>query len=273
MCFSTLYKMQAINNKIVVAFSGGRSSAYALKLAIDKYGKDNIVAIFTNTGVEREETLQFVKAVQDNWSIPIIWLEYDNLQIQKFKVVNFETASRNGEPFTMAIQKNNGCLPNFFRRFCTAMLKIQPMDNYLASIGLVEYDKVLGIRADELSRVRKVKSNQDNVLFPLVDMGITKMQVRTFWKQQGFDLNLKDYEGNCTLCFHKSRNIQLTILLENPHLATWWIEKESNTSHNDNDNSFGGGGGTHSIMDILLPNYLNVQKWGVLKKLLILLSC
>lgn len=229
-----------MTDKIVVAFSGGRSSAYALKLAMDRYGKENIIPIFTNTGVERNETLEFVHTIQNQWDIPIVWLEYDSSVECKFKIVDFKTASRNGQPFEMAIKKNNGCLPNFYRRFCTAMLKIQPMGKYLNSIGIVEYDKVLGIRADELNRVRKIKANQDNALFPLVDMGIAKMDVRRFWKEQSFDLQLKDYEGNCTLCFHKSRNIQLTILLENPHLAKWWIEQEFATSIN-NDNINGGG--------------------------------
>jgi 3'-phosphoadenosine 5'-phosphosulfate sulfotransferase (PAPS reductase)/FAD synthetase len=62
---------------------------------------DNYV-IFCNTGKEHEATLEFVKQCQDQWNIPITWLEYAKND-QKFKEVTFETASRNGEPFEQMI--------------------------------------------------------------------------------------------------------------------------------------------------------------------------
>lgn len=51
--------------------------------------------------------------------------------------------------------------------------------------------------------------------------------VREFWARQTFDLKLKDYESNCNLCFQKGKYKRLTILLENPHLAKWWIDTEA----------------------------------------------
>jgi hypothetical protein len=42
-----------------------------------------------------------------------------------------------------------------------------------------------------------------------------------------FDLELKDYEGNCDLCFLKSIRKKKTILYENPSVHRWWLDMES----------------------------------------------
>jgi hypothetical protein len=40
--------------------------------------------------------------------------------------------------------------------------------------------------------------------------------VREFFGASRIDLGLKDYEGNCDLCFKKSLKKRLTIIKENP---------------------------------------------------------
>ena len=39
-------------------------------------------------------------------------------------------------------------------------------------------------------------------------------------------MELKDYEGNCDLCFKKSLRKRLTIIKENPKIAEWWKNAE-----------------------------------------------
>ncbi len=57
-----LMKYIPTDKSIVVAFSGGESSSYALKLVLDKYkGTHNIIVCFCNTGEEDEETFIFTK--------------------------------------------------------------------------------------------------------------------------------------------------------------------------------------------------------------------
>jgi len=85
---------------VVLSISGGRTSGYLLKQVLDaNKGKlpTNCIAVFQNTGKEKEETYKFIKDMADNWSVEITWLEYAGKN--KFNVVSYETANRTGEPF------------------------------------------------------------------------------------------------------------------------------------------------------------------------------
>lgn len=112
----------------VISFSGGRTSAFMLWKVLEAHdGKlpEEAKVIFANTGKEDEETLKFVKACQDNWNVPITWVEY-RAEKPGFAIVSYETASRKGEPFEQLINKKN-YLPNTFARFCTQELKVNLM--------------------------------------------------------------------------------------------------------------------------------------------------
>ena len=217
---------------ILMSFSGGRSSALAMRLLTLEKVPDNMFILFANTGKERQETLDFVNECSIQWNLPIVWIEAE-FQSKKdgmsqreqisFKVVNYENASRNGEPFEALIHHFG--LPNRMVRFCTEYLKKIPMFKYMNSLGYNDWDTVMGIRFDEPSRIIK---NKDSIL-PLVNAKITSNIVREWWSKQPFDLNLKDYEGNCDLCHLKSEKKRKTILSENPNIANWWSEMEIKT--------------------------------------------
>ena len=58
----------------VLNVSGGLSSAYMLWLHLQENGgqlADGTIALFANTGKEREETLHFVAELTANWGVPI----------------------------------------------------------------------------------------------------------------------------------------------------------------------------------------------------------
>ena len=61
-------------------------------------------------------------------------------------------------------------------------------------------------------------------------MKVDSKFVRDWWERQDFDLQLKDYEGNCDLCFKKSLKKRLTIIKENPESANWWLDMEQTYS-------------------------------------------
>jgi len=89
----------------VISFSGGRTSAFMLYKVLEAHHMSlppEAKVIFCNTGKEHEATLDFVRDIEKQWSVPIVWLEFTKEQ-PKFKVVNYETASRNGEPFAEII--------------------------------------------------------------------------------------------------------------------------------------------------------------------------
>jgi hypothetical protein len=216
---------------LFISFSGGRTSAFMLKFIFEhpKYNDYNKLVLFANTGKEKQETLDFVHQVEKNWNIPIIWIE---AQINDFgkgptpKVVNYQTASRDGEPFSELIKKLG--LPNKGFRHCTRDLKQVPMHKYAKEFFNGEnYLTAIGIRADEAHRVSK----NPEYIYPLFENNIDERFVRLFWEKQSFDLNLKDYEGNCDLCFLKSIRKKLTIIKENPSVADWWKHHEERYSN------------------------------------------
>lgn len=217
-----------ITEPTLISFSGGRTSAYMLWRVLQANGglPSDAVACFANTGKEEDATLDFVRDCEINWGVKIHWLEYQSTD-PKFKVVNFETASRSGEPFENLVKKKK-YLPNMVARFCTSELKVMTIDRYLKSIGVEEYITFVGIRADEPRRVAKMRGNKDIKLTPLADAGVTQQDVWDFWSSQPFDLKLQKTNGasNCDLCFLKGANIIMGLIAQNPERAVWWAKME-----------------------------------------------
>jgi 3'-phosphoadenosine 5'-phosphosulfate sulfotransferase (PAPS reductase)/FAD synthetase len=213
----------------VISFSGGRTSAFMLhKVLLNGGGQlpSQAKVIFANTGKEHEATLEFVYQCEQKWNIPIVWLEYCNEE-PKFKIVDFKTASRNGEPFAAMIEKKN-FLPNSVMRFCTTELKIEPINKYMKSIGIEYFETFAGIRADEPKRVAKLRNT---LHAPLASSGVTQANVQEFWKQNNFDLALEFRDkvtplGNCDLCFMKGSYQLASIIQQNPSRAIWWAAQE-----------------------------------------------
>jgi len=231
-----------IDEPTVISFSGGRTSAYMLWRVLQSNNglPDQAKAVFCNTGKEDEATLRFVHDCSVNWGIPITWLEYRVAEVP-FEVVNFETASRNGEPFSALIKKKN-YLPNPVARFCTVDLKILTLERYIKSIGWAEYENMIGIRADEPRRVAKIRANPSDGrkgvsrFMPLAQVGVQKEDISQFWKSQDFDLGLPNiggvtYHGNCDLCFLKGASQLMSLIAEKPERAVWWAAQEGTISN------------------------------------------
>lgn len=214
----------------VISFSGGRSSGMMLY----KCHKESDIVLFANTGKEKEGTLKFVKNCQDHFGIDIIWLEY--CPVNGFKIVDYNTASRKGEPFSALIAKRK-FLPNVVTRFCTTELKIRPMSKYLKSIGIKgkDVEMAIGIRHDEERRYQRNKGEMKSIgwerVMPLYDMKITKPDVDLFWKTMPFDLEIQNHQGNCDLCFLKGITKKINILREDPSVAEWWIKEEEKSGN------------------------------------------
>ena len=222
------------NKLYIMMFSGGRTSAVLAKHIKSNPNKyQNVIYVFLNTGKENEETLQFVDRCDKEWDLNVIWLEslinYEKGKGTTYQIVNFETASRNGEPFEAMLKKYP--LPNNMASNCTRELKQRPIDSYLRdNYKDFEVIRIIGIRADEAHR-KSIHAESENIIYPLCDeLPFNEKMVRMFWEKQSFDLGLKDYEGNCDLCFKKSLKKRLTIIKENPEKAKWWLDMEQKYS-------------------------------------------
>lgn len=244
----------------IISFSGGKTSGYMLRRHLDAHGgslPENRLAVFCNTGREREETLDFVRECGERWGVPIVWLEYrytadeDGDMSQTFAQVDHATASRNGEPFLDAIRKRK-FLPNPVMRFCTGELKIKTTWRFVRyKLGWREYGNSVGLRADEPTRVNRMRRKRtttttqtlfgeektvsrgadlppgESVMLPLADAGIRHKDVLDFWERQPFILGLQPYEGNCDLCFLKGAGTILRLMQEQPERAGWWRQMEA----------------------------------------------
>ena len=224
-----------MNDKLLVCtFSGGRTSAFMGLLLKDfpKYKDFKKVFIFANTGKELPQTLDFINKCDKEWDLNIVWLEANVINEKgvgtNFKIVDYETASRNGEPFKDMLDKY--AMPNNFASNCTRELKLAPINKYVKSLGYKEVYTAMGIRFDERHRESNTAEKQ-NIVYPLIyDLKVDSKFIRDWWDRQSFDLELKDYEGNCDLCFKKSLKKRLTIIKENPTVADWWLKMEQDYS-------------------------------------------
>jgi len=229
-----------IPGPVLWSFSGGRTSGYMLRLALDAHGgtlpADHHVA-FSNTGKERAETLAFVQRCSDEWGVPITWLEFDPTAPHRTRIVSHNSASRAGEPFEAAI-RDRKMLPNPLVRFCTAELKIRRTKMFMwRLLGYERWTNAVGLRADEPKRVDKIlaanssRKNRWRDACPLSAAGVTKEEVVAFWRRQPFDLALPSVAGvtpagNCDLCFLKGVRVKRRLVHDDPASATWWADME-----------------------------------------------
>lgn len=230
-----------LSGTTVVSFSGGRTSAYMLRQVLDNNDDlGDLIVTFANTGKEHPATLDFVKECSERWAVPIVWLEFRDNE-QGFAIVNYETASRDGQPFEDLIRKRS-YLPNPVTRFCTIDLKIRVIHKYLRMVGCsteeTPVDMMTGIRADEPRRVTKIRnrgstseSKHATMVMPLADAGIGIQDVSDFWAAQEFDLMLttingRTLDGNCDLCFLKGAKQIYSLIASDRSKGEWWARME-----------------------------------------------
>ena len=234
------YRCADDERKYLIHVSGGRTSGLMLYRILEAYGgrlPRNAHAVFANTGKEHNATLRFVRRMQEHWHVPITWVEYvydkharGGIAQPKntFRIVDFRTASRRGEPFEMLIRAHK-MLPNAARRLCTSDLKVETAARF-ARVKLrwrrPRPHSVLGIRYDEPGRWAKAIWEQCRTVYPLVDDYVTENDVDDFWARQPFDLGISRDLGNCDLCFMKGRWKLTRLITQYPERADWWIAQE-----------------------------------------------
>lgn len=220
-----------MDKNLFISFSGGETSAFMAQYLIKQGKYDNIICAFANTGQENEQTLEFIEKCDKHFDLKTVWLEAKiNQQLgigTKWKIVDFKTACRTGESSFEPMIKKFG-IPNMQQKHCTRELKTNPLYGYVNSIfGRGNYDTAIGIRADEIDRVNE-KYKEKRIIYPLVDMNITKPMVNEYWSKMPFRLQLKGYQGNCKWCWKKSIRKHVTIARENPEFYDFPIRMEEN---------------------------------------------
>jgi hypothetical protein len=180
---------------------------------------EEVIIAFANTGEEHPKTLEYVENADREYGFGVVWLEavFDPKKGAgtRHRVVNFKTASRNGEPFESMVAKHG--LPNSQFPHCTRETKLYPIRSYLRSRGWEagSYNTAIGIRADEVDRISP-KSIRDGALYPLIDWGITKEDVLAWELKEPVRLGIPEHYGNCKWCWKKSFRKLATVSKEMP---------------------------------------------------------
>ncbi|WP_420585804.1 phosphoadenosine phosphosulfate reductase family protein [Ruegeria sp.] len=219
---------------VQIAFSGGRSSAFMLHqlLTANNGLPDRVRVIFTNTGREMPQTLDFVAECGARWGVDIVWLEYRYEDAPMAVRVDYASASRKGEPFAALIRRKRH-LPNPAARFCTAELKVRTAKRWLVAQGWQHWVSALGIRADEPRRLNTAPDRQRwTTWYPLAAAGVSRHDVARFWAARPFDLALPNLNGRCWLgncdgCFLKSEADLAALARDYPERHRWWEEMEA----------------------------------------------
>lgn len=226
-----------------ISFSGGRTSAVMTKLCLETMSDEyNISVTFANTGQEHESTLDFVRDCDNHFGFNTVWLEAvvggEGVGIQH-KIVDYDSASRNGEPFEEVIKKYG--IPCMSHPQCTSRLKEEVMYDFRRSLGWKRntYYTAIGIRADEMDRISDRK-DELKLIYPLARLGWTVEMVKAECKKWPFDLQIPgDHYGNCVVCWKKSMRKLMTIAKEQPERFDFFDRMEQKYSNYRADNDTG----------------------------------
>jgi 3'-phosphoadenosine 5'-phosphosulfate sulfotransferase (PAPS reductase)/FAD synthetase len=233
---------QVKKETLFVSFSGGRTSAYMCHwLLKNKSNEFDFIFIFANTGQEHEKTLEFVNECDKRFGLNLVWVEAVTdprpNRGTTHNIVSFETADRKGVVFEEMIKVYG--IPNSDWPHCNRELKINTMESYMKSLGFSKsHKRAVGIRSDEADRIDMKSIKSGRIIYPLIKWRpITKAEIRHWWAEQDFDLEIPEHLGNCVTCWKKSDRKLMTIAKQEPERFEFFkrMEKEHRFSGHGDD--------------------------------------
>lgn len=152
-------KLDGLTMKAIVQFSGGVASAAAWMLARDKYGYDNVVAVFADTKIEDEDLYRFNRELEHYFSQRLVVLCDGRTPWEVFHDKKFIGNSR-VDPCSAVLK----------RQLIRAWIK----ENYTPDECVI----VIGYDANEQHRSERLVERMKpySVKFPLIERGLFKEQ-------------------------------------------------------------------------------------------------
>src|SRR3990167_11494596 len=149
--------------KIIVGFSGGVTSAWALGWALLSFPRNEVVALFHDTKSEDVDTYRFLREMATRLDVPIV--------------------ERSDGRSVEEVEDDEGALANNRMAFCSRILKVEQRDRYFFELrqrGIIEIVSILGFSAKEWQRVQRAQAralaNNYLIRFPMIEEQITKQQ-------------------------------------------------------------------------------------------------
>jgi cellobiose-specific phosphotransferase system component IIB len=227
---------------LMVTISGGRSSAMMARhiQTSEKYKDYNKVYVFANTGMERYETIEFLKNIEKHWQIPLIKVEGVYSDVMgvgiKYKRVEWDELDMTANVFSQMIKHiNKGSfngLPYDQAPYCSEKLKNEPCKKLCDEIfGVNNYIKAIGFRKEDMpKRITFAEIKEDKKrIFPLLtdfESPIGQHELNKWWDEQPFKLGIHGKFGNCELCWKKSDSNLVDVIRYGTRFIEWWDNHE-----------------------------------------------
>lgn len=193
----------------ILGLSGGKDST-ALAVLLHKE-IPNMEYFFCDTHKELPETYEYLDRIKARLGIKIEYL-----------------SAKRG--FDHWLKVFGGVLPSPKMRWCTAQMKIKPLEDFIGDDETISY---IGIRADE-SREGYI-STKPNIkpVFPFKERGLVKADIIRILEESG--IGLPDYyrwrsRSGCFFCFFQRKYEWIKLAEEHPDLFAEAVEYEQNHS-------------------------------------------
>ena len=180
--------------KKFISFSGGVESTTMCIL----YGAE-AKGIWADTGSEHKKMYDRINTVESQ--IRKLHPDFEIIKVKgsaKYKGEYYDNLEK------LAIAQK--FMPSGQARYCTRQFKIEPIDEYLASVG--ECELMIGLNLDEENSREGNWGLSKNVTYtyPLIDEGLTRDDCEEILNEHGLHPNMPVYmlRGGCRMCFFKS---------------------------------------------------------------------
>ncbi|MDJ1182804.1 phosphoadenosine phosphosulfate reductase family protein [Roseofilum casamattae] len=193
----------------ILGLSGGKDSTALAVWMRQHHPELEIEYFFCDTHKELPETYDYLDRIEARLGIKIHYL-----------------SAKRG--FDHWLEIHNGLLPSPQMRWCTIMMKIKPLEQFIGEDETISY---IGIRADE-NRDGYI-STKPNIkpVFPFKDQGLVKADILRLLEESG--IGLPDYyrwrsRSGCFFCFFQRKYEWVMLAQEHPNLFNKAVEYEQN---------------------------------------------
>jgi hypothetical protein len=245
--------------KTVNSLSGGKTSSY---IAANYKADYNVFALVRTNDknclfpdakirqiVSDKIGKEFIGTLEDDIII------YTLLDLEQYIGQKIDWVS--GKTFDEIISRNGKMyLPNVTQRFCTQLMKLDPLFNWWKNKFNEPVEMRIGFRANEMRRAKSMieKTNKNGLLefkdiigktktgnknkwakiewqkpaFPLIHDSIFKDNVEQFWKNKPVRFA---FMNNCIGCFHRNEVLLKFMSEKHPNKFQWFCDQENKSGY------------------------------------------
>lgn len=237
--------------KTINSLSGGKTSSYLAVHYPADYNVFSLVRTNDKSCLFPDDKLRQI--VSDKLGVEFIGtleedtIIYTMLDLEQMLGTKIDWVT--GKTFDEIIKSKTRWLPNKLHRFCTSIMKLEPIFDFWRENINEPVEMRLGFRANEFRRAKSIieKVNKNGFLeqkaiigkrktqnkwglvewqkpsFPLIDDGIFKDKIEEFWK----DKNVRfAYLNNCVGCFHRNELLLKVMSEKHPNKFDWFSKQE-----------------------------------------------